>query len=172
MDKFSPKRYPVSLTVIALITAYTLAYLYEKSILRLIRYVMKNENLWPPYWRVDIISSIVPLLVILLIFALAWIGLRYLPPSRFAATLFILSGLFIIGLSFHVFFPMVLPVDFVYPWWLRPPTILGQVRSTFMNIGRLGYRSSIYYLASGCILIGVAAFRRHRKENRDSFQES
>ncbi len=52
MDKFSPKRYPVSLTVIALITAYTLAYLYEKSILRLIRYVKQNENLWPQVWVV------------------------------------------------------------------------------------------------------------------------
>ena len=168
MDKSSPKKHPVPTTVIALITTYTLAYLYEKALLRLIRYD-RDTLVFPPYWRVDLVSSIAPLLVIMVIFALAWIGLRYLPPNRFAATLFILSGLFIIGLSFQVYFPMV---DFVYPWWLRPPTILGQVRYTFMNIGRLGYRSSIYYLASGCILIGVAAFRRHRKVNRDSFQES
>lgn len=168
MDKFSPKSYPGSITVIALIAAYELAYLYEKSLLRLIRYVKQSDILWPPYWRVDIISSIVPLLVIMVIFALAWLVLRYLPPSRFAAILFVLSGLFVTVISFHAYFPMVLSADFVYPWWLRQPAILGQVRSAFMNFGALGYRSSIYYLASGCMLIGVAAFWRHSKKNRDS----
>ena len=179
MDKFSPKKYPVPITVIALIMAYGLAYLYEKSLLRLIRYVKESDELWasswPPTWPVDIISSIVPIFVILVIFSLAWLELYYLPPSRFTAILFVLLGLIVIGFTLSAYIAAIglrLSPNFDFPWWLRPPTILGRFHYGVMSFVGYGCRSSIYYIATGCIIIGIVAFTRKRKENRDSFQES
>jgi len=105
-------------------------------------------------------------LLLLLICALAWLGLRYLPLSRFSAALWILSGLIIIALRLNMWFLIqFFPNGITFPIWLRTPGLFGRIRHYFMDFGAIGYESSIYYLACGSILIGIAALIRYRKEN-------
>ncbi|HDD55124.1 MAG TPA: hypothetical protein ENG59_02635 [Chloroflexi bacterium] len=171
MDKFSPKKYPVLVTALALIATYTLAYLYEKFLYWLIRYERDRPD-FLLYWRANIVSSIAPLLFILLIFTLAWLVLRYLPPSRFSATLYLLSGLITIGLSLSGYIAFLFGPNITFPGWLRSPNILGRFRNLLMLSGHYGCRGSIYYLACGCILIGMAGFWRSRKEKPTTSQEA
>ena len=128
---------------------------------------MRDQQVIGPYWPVDLVASIAPLFVLVVIATLAWIGLRYLPPSRIAAILYILTGLFTIGMHYYIY----LSSDIFYPVWLTPRTFLGQIRSSFMNFGAVGYASTIHYLATGCILIGIASLWRYEKTKRDSCQE-
>ena len=169
MEKFSLKRNPALVTVLALIAAYALAYLYELSLLRLIRH-LREQPVFGPYWQVDLVSSIVPLFVLILIATLAWFGLRYLPPSRISAALYILPGLFTIGLHYYHYLAF-LSADVFFPRWLGGQTFLGQIRMSFMAFGAGGYASTIHYLATGCILIGIAAFIRYRKEKRETLKD-
>lgn len=170
MSKFSPKKYPVLTTALALIVVYSLAYLYEKSLLRLIWYDRDNIDFLP--WRANLVSSIAPLLIILVIFALAWIALRYLPPSWFSAALYLISGLITIGLTLSIYIILLLfGSEITLPGWLRSSSVIGQFRILLWNSGGYGCRSSIYYLASGCILIGIAVLWKVKKNKQDDTQE-
>lgn len=171
MDKYSPKRYPALSTAMVLIAAYALAYLYEWFLYWLIRYERDRPD-FLIYWRANIVSSIAPLLFILLIFTLAWLSLSYFPPSRFSATLHLLSGLITIGLTLSGYIAFLFGPNVTFPGWLRPPSIFGRFRSLLMLSGHYGCRGSIYYLACGCILIGMAGFWRSRKEKSDTSQEA
>lgn len=167
MNKFSPQKYPVLITILALTAVYALAYLYERSLLRLVWHERDSIDYFPFYWRSNIISSIAPLLVILLIFALYRLLLHYLSPNRFAATLYLLSGVFILGLSFSYYLPLILPGEIIIPVWLRPQSTLGRIRLSFMNFGDISCRPPIYYLACGCILIGIVAlWKLNKKKHR------
>ncbi len=142
MSKFSPQKYPALVTALALIAAFTLVFLYEKSVIRLIGYY-QVEFVFPP-WGLILVSSLVPLLLLLLICALAWLGLRYLPLSRFSAALWILSGLIIIALRLNMWFLIqFFPNGITFPIWLRTPGLFGRIRHYFMDFGAIGYESSI-----------------------------
>jgi hypothetical protein len=165
VSKLSPNRYPVLITILALTAAYALAYLYEKSLLRLIKHI-RDQHLFGPYWQVDLMSSIAPLVVLVVIAALAWLGLRYLPPGRLSATLYILTGFFTIGLHYYHYLSFI-SSEFFFPMWLRPQTFLGGIKVSFMSFGAERYASTIQYLATGTILIGIAAFIRYREDNHE-----
>lgn len=154
MDDRSVKswlRSPWLITIASLTVAYTLAFTLDRSLQQLRDYAGTTFNFRPAIF----IWLIIPPLVIAGILALAWLALRILPPGRFAASAFLISGLFVLGefLSIFVSFPV----------WLRS-TIIGKFRYALMDFGA---QSSIYYLASGCIVIGIAAFRRLAVTSRD-----
>lgn len=165
MSKLSPNRYPVLITILALTAAYALAYLYERLLLRLVWYI-RDQHQIGPYWQVDLLKSIAPLIVLGMIAALAWLGTRSLPPGRLSAALYILSGLFTIGLHFYHYLSFI-SSEFFFPMWLSPQTFLGGIKVSFMSFGAERYASTIQYLATGCILIGIAAFIRYQKDNHE-----
>ena len=158
MDNLSVKswlRSPAVITIISLIVAFVLAYAIDASLQQLRKYAGATFNFRP----VVIISSIVPVVVVIGILALTWLALRYLPPNRFVAIAFMISGLFVIAeyLTFFIAFPL----------WLRN-TIMGRFRYALMDFGA---QSAIYYIASACIVIGIAALRRYAVKQHDSSQD-
>ncbi len=147
---------PVLITIVSLSVAYGLAFVVDSSINQLRRAAGDTFNFNP----VIILSAIVPLGVVIGILLLAWLALRHLSPSRFVAGTFILSGLFVVGefLSIFVGFPV----------WLRN-TFIGHFRYSLMAFGA---QSSIYYLASGCLIIGLVTLWKYWKKQQGSYQES
>ena len=169
MNKFSPQKYPVLTTVIALLAAYALVYLYERSLLRLVWYI-RDQHQFGPYWQVDLIKSLAPLMILGMIAILAWLGTGYLPPNRFSAVLYILSGFFSIGLLFYHYLSFI-SSEFFFPMWLKSQTFLGRIRISFMSFGFERYASTIQYLATGTILIGIIILLKIRKEKLDISKE-
>ena len=151
MSKFSLRRYPVLITLLALLAAYGLAYLFESSLVILIKKANSTFNFRP----IMIISSLIPLFVITLLSTLAWLGLVYLPPNRITPYLYLFSGLAVEGLFFSFFTGL--------PFWLRPT--LGLLRSALIGFERLGSPSSIFYIATGSILVGIAMFWKLRRKD-------
>ena len=154
MNKQSVKswlRSPGPITIASLAIAYVLAYTLDASLQQLRDYAGTTFDSRPAI----LLWLIIPPVVVAGILALAWLALRFLPPNRFTAIIFLISGLFVVGefLSIFVGFPM----------WLRT-TIIGQIRYALMDFGA---KSSIYYLASGCIVIGIVALRRLAVTPRD-----
>lgn len=147
MDKKSDESWlksPAAITIASLVAAYVLAYVLDKSLHQLRVYAGATFQ----FTSAIILSSLIPLVLVAGILALAWLALRFLPPNRFAAFAFLLSGLFVMGEYLSIFV--------AFPIWLRT-TIIGRFRFALMDFGA---QSSIYYLACGCILISIAAFRR------------
>jgi hypothetical protein len=166
MEKLSLKRYPGLFTIVWLLIVYTLVYLYEKALARLIHFEIVSAQL-PPYWRIDLASAFGPLLILLVIAALAWFVLSYLPPTLIGSCFLLFSGLLFIVLRFYHYL-ILISEDIFFPAWLHSSTALGRFRLSFMNFGMLGYFPLIYYLGSGAILIGIASLWRCRVQNRDS----
>jgi hypothetical protein len=159
MDEFPIKswlRSPGPITIISLTAAYVIAYSIDTALKHLREYAGTTFNFRPAI----LLSLVVPVVVISGIFALARLAWRLLPLNRFTAFCFIISGLFVVGefLSIFVGFPL----------WLRT-TILGRFRYALMDFG---VQSSIYYLASGCIIIGITALWRLAVKPRNSSQGS
>lgn len=146
-------RSPASITLFSLALAYSIAFAIDASLEKLEKYAGATFNFMPAVS----LSFVAPVVSVIGILALAWLALRRLPPNQFTASVFIISSLFVIGvyLSFFIGFP----------FWLRD-TIIGRFRSALMNFG---FQSSIYFVASACIVIGIAALWRTRV-NRNSFQ--
>jgi len=157
MDNSSIKsflRSPAPITIVSLAVVYALAFAIDTAFYQLKKYTKATFDF--RYTR--ILTIIVPVVVVIGILALTWLALHYLPPSRFVATAFMVSGVFVIGAYLSVFVG--------FPSWLRT-TIIGRFRYAMMNFG---FKASIYYIASACIIIGIAALRRHAL-NRQSFQD-
>ena len=158
MDNLSQKswlRSPRLITIASLTAAYVLAFGIDTTLQQLRDYAGTSFNSGPAV----LLSLIIPLIVVIGILALTWLALRHLPPSRFTAIAFIISGLFVAEeyLSLYVGFPL----------WLRT-TIIGQFRLAMMDFGA---QPSIYYLASACIVIGIAALRRQAVKPGNSSQD-
>ena len=170
MSRISPKRYPVLSTFLVLVAAYSLTYLYERSLLRLVWYI-RDQHQFGPYWQVDFLKSIAPVIVLVMIAALAWLGTRILPPSRISAVLYILSGFFTIGLHFYHYLGFI-SGEFFFPMWLNPQTFLGGIRVSFMAFGAERCAPTIQYLATGCILIGIVILWKVKKERQDAAKEN
>ncbi len=159
MNNLSFKSYlrsPVLITIASLTVAYVLAYAIDASLLQLWKDAKITFNFRP----VILLSSIIPVVVVIGILALSWLALRHLTQSRFTAIAFIISGLFVVGeyLSYFI----------IFPTWLHT-TIISRFRYALMNFGA---QSSIYYLASACIVIGIAALVRYRTKPHDSSQHN
>ena len=159
MNNLSVKSYlrsPVLITIASLTVAYVLAYAIDASLLQLWKDAKITFNFRP----MILLSSITPVVVVIGILALTWLALHHLPQSRFTAIAFIISGLFVVGeyLSYFISFPL----------WLRT-TIIGRFQYALMNFGA---QSSIYYLASACIVIGIVALGRYGAKPRDSSQHN
>jgi hypothetical protein len=166
MEQSLLKKHP-GLTMFLVFTAiYTLVYFFERALARLV-HVERIEPSMPPYVKVDLVAAIYPFLIILLIAALAWFILSYLPPNRMGPIFLILSGLFIIVMRYYHYFGYLFG-DLFFPVWLSSKTALGRFRVSFMSFGMFAYQAAIYYLGSGSILIGIAALLRYRKVNRNS----
>ncbi len=148
-------RSPSLSAVVSLSVAYVIAYVIDISLQQLESYTRTTFDFSPAF----IFSSVTPGIVVMGILALAWFALRCLPPSWFVGIAFLVSGLFVIGVNLSYF------VDF--PLWLRA-TIVGQFRYTMMSFG---LQSSIYYVASACVIIGVAVLRRRTVKDRASISD-
>jgi hypothetical protein len=83
-------RFPVLFTIVSLSVAYALAFAFDSSLHQLRKSAGETFNFTPAI----IISAIVPLGVVIGILALAWLALRHLPPSRFAAVTLIILWFF------------------------------------------------------------------------------
>lgn len=142
---------PGPITIASLAIAYVLAYILDTSFQQLREYAGTTFDSRPAI----LLWVIIPPVVVAGILSLAWLALRYLPPSRFAAIAFLISGLFVVGEFLSIFVG--------FPTWLRA-TIIGQFRYALMNFGA---QSSTYYLASACVVIGILAFRRSVVKSRD-----
>jgi len=154
MDNRSVKswlRIPGPITVASLAIAYGLAYTLDASFQRLREYAGTTFQSRPAI----LISILIPPVVVAGILALAWLALRFLPRSRFAAITFLICGLFVVGEYLSLFGP--------FPMWLRS-TIIGQFRFAMMDFG---VQSSTYYLGSACVVIGIAALKRSGDKSRD-----
>lgn len=162
------KRNPGLSTIVLLIITYTLVYLFERALARLV-HVQRMEPSFPPYTKVDLVSAIYPMLILLVIAALAWFVLFYLPPNRIGPIFLLLTGLFIVVMRYYHYLIFYYG-DVFFPPWLYASTPIGNFRLSFMNFGAFGYQASIYYLASGCIIIGAAAFWRKKQSKPGSIR--
>lgn len=168
MERFFLKKYPGLTTFLVLLVTYTLVYLYEKALLRLIHSSRENMGILPfDFWKIDLVSAAGPFLILLVIAALTWFILSYLPPNRSGPVFLLLFGVFVILMRFYHYL-IFLSEDLFFPAWLHTSTTLGGFRVSFMNFGASPYQSSIFYLGTGSILIGIAALWRSRVEKRDS----
>lgn len=159
MNNKSVKTYlrsPVLVTIVSLFVAYGLAFAFDRAINQLHKSAGETFNFKPGI----ILSAIVPLGVVIGILALAWLALTHFSPSRFVAGTFIISGLFVVGEFLSIFAS--------FPVWLRT-TFIGRFRYSLMDFGA---QSSVYYLASGCIIIGIITLWKYRVKQQDSSQES
>lgn len=166
MEQSLLKKHPGLTIFLVLFVTFSLVYHYEKALLRLIHSVKEKMGFFPfDFWRIDLVSAVGPFLILLVIAALAWFILVYLPPNRSGPVFLLLFGLFVILMSFYYY---LLQIEFFFPAWLHGSTTLGRFRSSFMAYGGIGCQPSIYYLGAGSILTGIAAFRRFREQKRDS----
>lgn len=158
MDEQSAKqafRTPWLVTTVSLVVAFALAYGLDVTLQRLRESAGASFQFRYPI----LLSSIIPPIIIAGSLALAWLVLRFLPPNWFTAIAFLVAGLFVMGEYLSIFI--------AFPVWLRP-TIIGKFRYRLMD---LGSQSAIYYLASGWVIIGIAALRRLAVTPRDTSPE-
>lgn len=157
MDNSYEKSYlksPILITVVSLTVMYVIAYVIDISLRQLKRYAGDTFNFRPAI----LFSSVAPIVIVIGILALTWLALRYLPPNRFVGIAFLISGLFVIVMYLSYFVGL--------PLWLRT-TIIGRFRYAMMDFG---LQSSIYYVASACVILGIVALRRYAVKDRDSSQ--
>jgi hypothetical protein len=143
-------RSPPLVAFAAVAALFTLAYATVSVTGRLRDYAGASFNYLPSAY----FSAILPLFVASAILALAWLILLRLPPDRLAGIVILLPGLLLVGeyLLYLAGFPL----------WLRR-TILTALGTTLLALGPPP--SFNYYLASGCIVIGIAALVRTARSN-------
>lgn len=145
-------------TTLALILAYTSAFLFDSTLRRFRDYAGASFNFRPGL----ILNLIFPFLIVGIILALAWLSLVYTSPNWIIAALYAVSGLLLVG-WYPAFFAGI-----GFPLWIRD-TFIARFILALLDFG---FPSSLYLIGSGSIFIGLAAFWRVRKQVRDPVEGS
>jgi len=133
-----------TLAVLALVASFVSAYTVD-HVIRQLRVDAGTTFDFEPF---ILISGLLPLFVVAVILALAFLVLQRLPASRTVAVIYVVSGL-VVAIVYTSFLVS-------YPLWLRA-TFLYRFQHALVTFGS---QSSTYYLASAWILIGAAALKK------------
>jgi len=136
---------PVLITLGALGAFFFLAYAADSFTSSLVQSAGETFDFMPA----AIARAAMPLLIITMALALAWLLLVRLPPSRAAAGIILATGMILIA----IYLPFL-----AFPVWLRQ-TPIGRLRYAIWSWKPGGYHS-LYYMASSCVVIGIVALLR------------